>query len=123
MDSLTLAPPLLPAEAPLKMPVRPLAEGGEDRVAAHGAEGYGPRRALVLGGALLLTLAAAHEMSLVVGLARWTVVGVLLTLLFALLFFFIALACTSGLAGFFTLWRGDGGEMPKGPPRSRTALL
>lgn len=123
MDSLILEPALLPPEAPLKMPVRPLPEGGEDRVAPHGAEGYAMRRALVLGGALLLTLAAAWEMSLVVGLARWTVVGVLLTLLFAALFFFIALAFTSGLAGFLTLWRGDDGARPAGAPRGRTALL
>jgi membrane glycosyltransferase len=123
MDSLSLAPALLPDEAPLSMPVRSLLTAPEAKVAAHDAQGLALRRALVLGGALLLTLGGAMEMSVVVGLARWTVVGLLLTIIFAGLFFFIALAFTSGLAGFIAIWRGDRGGAPAGPPRSRTALL
>lgn len=122
MDTLILAPPLLPGEAPMNMPVRSLLSAPEDRVAAHGAHGFALRRAMVLGGALLITIYAAGEMSLVVGLARWTVVGVLLTLLFAALFFFIALAFTSGLAGFIAMWSRPAGTS-SGPVRTRTALL
>lgn len=120
MDGLIAAPRLLPREAPMAMPVRALQIPPEVR---QPIAGPAIRRWLVLGGAVLLTAAAAAEMSLVVGLARWTVVGLLLTLLFAVLFFFIALAFTSGIAGFLAIGRGDRGVMPSGPPRTRTALL
>ncbi len=125
MDGLTLAPALLPREEPLDMPVHSLREapneGPNVLVAGHGADGFALRRWLVLGGALLLTAGAAAEMSIVVGLARWTVVGLLLTLLFAGLFFFIILAFTSGLAGFIAMWRRDEGQGPASPPCCQTA--
>jgi membrane glycosyltransferase len=128
MDGLRVEPDgaaLLPAPAPLAMPVRPLDALPPRRAAPpRGPRGLALRRLLVLGGAVVLTSAATMEMSLVLGLARWTAIGLVLSVLFAALFFWIALACTSALAGFVVMLRG---APPAGPPRrqphSRTALL
>ena len=82
------------------------------------------RRVAVLGGAVALTAVATAEMGLVLGLARWTVSGAVMAVIFALLFFWIAFAFTSGLAGFVCLMgRGAPEADLTAIPRSRTALL
>jgi len=111
----------LPPESPLDMPVRPLAEG--PRAAGTTLQGIGWRRLAVLGGAVALTAAATAEMWQVLALSRWTLFGAVLTLIFALLFFWIALAFTSGLAGFQRLLGAAAEDGEVGLPRSRTALL
>ena len=103
------------------MPVRPLAEG--PRAAATRVPGMGWRRLIVLGGALALTVVATAEMWQVLALSRWTVLGAVLTALFALLFFWIALAFTSGLVGFLRLLGQPADDGEASLPRSRTALL
>ena len=116
---------VLPPEMPLAMPVQDL------RLAPR--PGRTPpstgwwRRALVLGGAVLLTVLATTEMSRVLQLARWTVTGVVMTSLFAFLFIWIALAFTNALAGFASILAGGAGTLALPPlpirSRSRTALL
>jgi len=116
MDALSLPP-----EAPLDMPSRPLAEG--PRAAGIPLPGMGWRRLIVLGGAVALTIVATAEMWQVLALSRWTVFGAILTFIFALLFFWIALAFTSGLVGFLRLLGKPADDEDSSPPRSRTALL
>ena len=83
-------------------------------------------RLFVLGGAVLLTVLAVWEMSVVLGLARWTVTGVALTALFGVLFIWLALAFTNALAGCAAMiTRPDplGLLAPPGPLTARTGLL
>ncbi len=127
MDGMTRPSPgraWLPEEAPLAMPEQRLDRAPPAPLAPRG---MGWRRLLVLGAALALTIAATAEMSRVLGLARWTVTGVLLTALFSFLFAWIALACASALAGFGSLLLGGAGGAALAPeatrPRQRGALL
>jgi membrane glycosyltransferase len=85
------------------------------------------RRLLVLGAALALTAAATHEMWQVLGLARWTTLGAVMTFLFAVLMLPLSLAFTSSIVGFVMVLRGrDEARLPVAAaviPRTRTALL
>ncbi len=112
----------VPAAAPLAMPAATL----RGRVARTPLRAR-PRPALaarifVLGGAAALTLLAGREMWAVLGLAQATVSGVLVVGLFALLFFWVALAFTSALAGVPGLLRRGMEPAPRAP-LTRTALL
>ena len=115
---------ILPAEMPLAMPTQDFRLASRvDRVPPP--TGWW-RRALVLGGAVLLTVLATTEMSGVLQLARWTVTGVVMTSLFAFLFLWIALAFTNAIAGFLSILAGGRGTLavpPMRAPASRTALL
>ena len=91
----------------------------------------GLRRLLVLGGAVLLTAAAAREMHLVLGVSGLTLLESLILVVFVALFAWIALSLISSVCGFVSLLAG-GGRLPEasGPvpdlPRTdlpRTALL
>ncbi|MDB5412470.1 MAG: glucan biosynthesis glucosyltransferase [Rubritepida sp.] len=132
MDALSRGSPgfeLLPPEAPMAMPEQAFDGVTEPVVQRRGSSPRGIwwRRALVLGGALVLTGIGTSEMSLVLGLSRWSVIGVVMTSLFALLFVWIALAFTSGLAGLVAImgWGADplGLRQPAARPQTRTALL
>jgi membrane glycosyltransferase len=113
----------LPPEAPLAMPVQDLA-AAPTHVRRRGPDRWvAVRRALVLGGALALTVAATVEMSLVLALARWTVTGLALTVLFSALFLWIALSFTSALAGFGVMLTDRPAAGASALPRGRTALL
>lgn len=118
---------LLPPEAPLAMPVRPLAHWPEAPPPPHdeqrGRMRIGLRRALVFGSTLILTGFATHEMWEVLDHARWTSLGAVMTALFGLLFFWIALSFTSALAGFLVMLHRPRAARPAAPPRGRTALL
>ncbi len=119
----------LPDEAPLAMPPQSLYAApprpGRPRTRPPW---LGVRRLLVIGGAVLLTLAAAREMYFVLGAAP-SVLGIVVLLLFVVLFAWIALAFSSALAGFVSLLSRGGmglGIRRDGPlPQlaSRTALL
>lgn len=113
---------ILPAEAPLAMPVQDLG-----RHAGRQAERIdwrmAWRRMLVLGGAVVITGFASGEMSRVLGLAQWTVTGAALTLIYALLLFWIALAFTTSVAGAAAVLRGARPMPRAAPPATRTALL
>jgi membrane glycosyltransferase len=127
MDGLNLPPSLLPPEAPLAMPVRPLAERPID-CAPPPASPPGTRRGRVFVFALtaLITGFATVEMWNVLGLSRWTVSGVLMTGLFALLIAPIALSFATALLGFAVLLRQDRAATARAPPAGqggRTALL
>ncbi|WP_230166016.1 glucans biosynthesis glucosyltransferase MdoH [Roseomonas sp. CECT 9278] len=122
MTAAAAADEILPAEAPLAMPVQDLRQHAEP---APGRFGWrmALRRALVLGGAGIITGFASAEMSLVLGLARWTVTGAALTLLYAVLLFWIALAFTTALAGAAAMLRAHRVVHVAPTPASRTALL
>ncbi len=120
----------LPDEAPMPMPPQSLAAAPQrparPRTSPRGLAG---RRLLVIGGAALLTLAAAREMYFVLNGAGPSVLGIVVLALFVVLFAWIALAFTSALAGFVSLLSHGGmglglrrsGALPA--LASRTALL
>ena len=122
MDNLSPDDAALPPEAPLAMPVQSLAQAPPRRRPPGNPPLTWLYRALVLGGALALTVLATAEISRVLGLARWTVTGVALTALFAALFLWLALSFTSALAGLPALLRHRPSPIPA-LPRTRTALL
>ena len=87
------------------------------------------RRFVVIGGAVALTIAGAHEMYLVFAVNGVTPLAIFILALFLALFAWIALSFTSGLAGFCSMLAGGGCRLGTGPdaplPRlaSKTALL
>ena len=131
MDGLSQARPgfeVLPQESPMAMPAQDLSRAPPPAVARRPSSPSWMwlRRLLVIGGALALTLVATAEMSLVLGLSRWSLMGVVLTAIFAMLFVWIALAFTSAVAGLISMMLGTdplGLRAPAPPPRFRTALL
>lgn len=120
----------LPAEAPLAMPVQAL-----DRAPARGGRpDTAPRflffrRLFVIGGAVLLTALGGEQMYFVFNGNGPSMLGILVLLLFLLLFAWIALSFMSALGGTFAAITGGGlglGITRTGPLpalRSRTALL
>jgi membrane glycosyltransferase len=121
--------PALPDEAPLDMPVQSLSAAPPPRRPASSPPGIAGRRLFVIGGAVLLTLAAGYEMYQVFAVGGLTVLELVILVLFVVLFAWIALAFTSALGGFGSLLRGGGLRLGIGregalPPLSaRTALL
>ena len=119
----------LPEETPLAMPAQPLhARGARVRPASSSPGRMGWRRALVLGGAVGVTLVAAHQMYLVLGVGGLTLLEGVILALFVVLFAWIALALVSALCGFASLLAGGGRRLdPAGSPlpklAARTALL
>jgi membrane glycosyltransferase len=135
MDGVAGAPPpgwrALPEPAPLEMPVQSLRRmpepGPASRPSAPGGMAW--RRVLVLGGSVLLTAFAAHEMGLALDIRRPTALQIILLLLFIALFGWIALSFISALCGFGSLLAGGGRRLgidaaaPLPELTSRTALL
>ena len=89
----------------------------------------GLRRLTVIGGAVALTIAGAHEMYLVFAMNGVTALAIFMLALFLALFAWIALSFTSALAGFCSLLAGGGCRLGTGQGAplphlmSRTALL
>ena len=87
------------------------------------------RRFVVIGGAVVLTIAGAEEMYQRVRGEWLTALAIFMLALFLALFAWIALSFTSALAGFFSLLGGGGRTLGTGPdtplPRlaTRTALV
>jgi membrane glycosyltransferase len=125
MDGLNAPRALLPPEAPLAMPVRALAELPEGRrTEPRSPRGTRRRRAFALGVTGAVTLFATHEMWEVLGLARWTVSGVIMTALFAVLLVPIALSFATALLGFAGLLRAaPAAPADPGAQAGPTALL
>ncbi len=119
----------LPDEAPLDMPVQSLRRAPPRGRPATAPRGMAPRRLFVIGGAVVLAAAGAHEMYLVLHVGGMTTLEVLVLVLFVALFAWIALSFTSALAGFCSLLAGGGRRLldPPGSPlpqlATRTALL
>ncbi len=120
----------LPDEARLDMPVQSFATapGPPPRPASSPPAIVG-RRVLVIGSAVLLTIAAASEMHRVVAVHGLTPLGITFLALFVALFAWIALAFTSAVAGFFSMLAaggnvlGIGGDTALPNLATRTALL
>ncbi|MGB6324510.1 MAG: glucans biosynthesis glucosyltransferase MdoH [Methylocella sp.] len=127
----TLAPDAfacVPPEAPLAMPAQRLAEFSRAErhwdVAHHPVFGGWLARLLVFGGGLALTVYGACEMYKVVAVGGVTPLEWALLFLFVANFSWIALACTSALAGF--IWLLFFAPKPSLPPvalRQRTAIV
>ncbi len=122
--------PALPPEAPLHMPVQSLSEAPERGDAPETRPAtLVLRRLFVIGGAILLTLFGAYEMYFVLNGNGANTLGIMVLILFVVLFAWIALAFTSSLGGFLSMLTGGGlglGISRTGPLpelRSRTALL
>lgn len=124
MDGLTSPVGLLPAETPLPMPARPLSSM-PPRSQARPVAPPGTRcgRLLVLAVTATVTVVATLEMWEVLGLARWTASGVLMTILFAVLLMPIALSFATALLGFLVLLQRRPHDAVLVPDAARTALL
>ncbi len=140
MDGVSLQPvpqanqsgfwPNLPAEAPLAMPAQPLHHApAPQRMPASEPGNMIARRLLVIGGAVLMTAAATHEMVNVLNVGGFTVLELLILVMFVTLFAWIALSFTSAVCGFVAQLSGGGTRLgtaqhlPLPQLSSRTALL
>jgi membrane glycosyltransferase len=132
MDSVTAAGAFraLPDEVPLEMPEQSLHQSPFVRSKpASSPPAMALRRFVVIGGSLAMTVAAAHEMYLVLKVGGLTWLEIMVLVLFVALFAWIAFAFTSAVCGFFSmLARGGtrlditpGGKLPS--LSTRTALL
>lgn len=121
----------LPPEAPLEMPVQSLRARPQRRPGGMPSRPVASwlRRLLVIGGAVLLTLFAAREMSLVLNSGKPTWLEAVVLVLFVVLFAWIALSFVSACCGFVRLIAGPDrrlGIEAEGPPpipQTVTALL
>lgn len=133
MDDLTTqAAPFraLPGEAPLAMPTQSLREAPPPSPRpVSSPRAMALRRFVVIGGAVVLTIAGVEEMYRVFAVNGVTALAIFMLALFLALFAWIALSFTSALAGFFSLLAGGGRALGTGPdaplPRlaTRTALV
>ncbi|MCB8881001.1 glucans biosynthesis glucosyltransferase MdoH [Acidisoma cellulosilytica] len=123
-------PRFLPAEAPLAMPVQSLHQApphsGRPTTAPRGLF---LRRLFVIGGAVIMTAGGGAEMYRVFNGNGPSVLGILILVLFVVLFAWIALSFMSAVGGFCASLAGGGlglGIAKTGPLpalRDRTALL
>ena len=131
MDNLTAASfRALPDEAPLAMRTQSLRTAPPRKPRpASSPRAMWLRRLVIIGGAIALTIAGAHEMYLVFAGNGLTTLAVFMMALFLALFAWIALSFTSGLAGFCSQLAGGGCRLETGANApvphlaSRTALL
>jgi membrane glycosyltransferase len=117
----------LPAPTPLPMPVQSL-DGTFTRLQRlpSSPRAIGLRRFAVIGSATALAILASYEIYLVLGVNGPTPLAIIMVLLFAALFAWIALSFTSALVGFCSMLAGGGGRLLRqesGLPSTRTALL
>ena len=123
--------PALPPETDLAMPRQSLRQwdgGARDAVGRQGPS-YGARRFVIFGAAAAMTIAAAHEMYLVLSIGGLTLAEHVVLVLFVVLFAWLAFSTASAFAGFIALL-GSGVRAldidPSAPlpnVSSRTALL
>jgi len=117
----------LPRESPMEMAVQPLRRFEPQPGARFAPMWY--RRALILAGTAMLTMAGCYEMYRVLQVGGITVLESIILVLFVLLFAWIAFSFMSALAGFVVLLsrRKDELGIDRGTPlpeiRSRTAML
>lgn len=117
----------VPAPAVLPMPTQSL-DGPVTRLRRlpSSPRTIGLRRFAVIGCATALTILASYEMYLVLAVNGPTPLAIIMVLLFAALFGWIALSFTSALAGFFSMLAGGGRALLRHEPgvlSTRTALL
>ncbi len=117
----------LPTPAPLPMPAQSL-DGTFTRLRRlpSSPRTIGLRRFAVIGTATALTIEASYQMYLVLAVNGPTPLAIIMVLLFAALFGWIALSFTSALAGFCSMLAGGGAALLRhesGVPSTRTALL
>lgn len=99
----------LPADMPMDMPVQSLSTAGQNVGRPSSAPaGMAIRRLLVFGTSVALTVAATHEMHLVLGANGFSWIEVPILTLFVVLFAWIALALVSSVCGFVSIIGGGG---------------
>ncbi|WP_408736617.1 glucans biosynthesis glucosyltransferase MdoH [Acetobacter sicerae] len=120
LDAITDAPGVissagfhaLPPESPMPMETQDLHAApdlhGRERVAPTEPPLVSLRRLAVIGTALALTIYGAYQTHLVLDANGFSVLGVIMEVLFILLFTWIALAFTSSIAGFWSLMTRGG---------------
>ncbi|MFC6790114.1 glucans biosynthesis glucosyltransferase MdoH [Methylobacterium komagatae] len=131
MQALEAAPaeaqhPALPPPSPLEMPVQSLkGEPRRETGLIPPTRGLALRRALVIGGAVVMTAIGGRQMYLVLNGAGQSFLGWAVLVLYVVLFAWIALAFTSALGGLIDMLarrrRGDDEALPA--LSMRTALL
>ncbi|ABI61882.1 Periplasmic glucan glucosyltransferase [Granulibacter bethesdensis] len=128
------SPPFLPSESPIDMPVQRLDSPATGPLAGQrpltAPRGLALRRLFVFLGTVLLTIGAAYEMNRVLNASVTTTLGVVLVVLFVILFAWIALSFMSALGGFASMLGRDGGlglgvhrDGPLPELHHRTAIL
>jgi membrane glycosyltransferase len=133
LDKLTATFRALPPEAPLAMPVQSLGRLAAAPPGAAGRLATAPpriamRRLLVIGSAVALTVAGVWQMKLVLAVNGLTPPAVVMLVLFAALFAWIALSFSSAVAGAWSMATGGGlslgiGNGPLPALSTRCALL
>ncbi len=129
-DTVPAMAPALPAETPMVMPVQSLWRApASGRRPETSPRGMFLRRLLVIGGAAVMTLAAANEMYRVLNVAGLTIMEMAVLALFVALFAWIAFSFISSAAGFVSLLFRGGRSLGVDPRKplpdltSRTAIL
>ncbi|MFL6790050.1 MAG: glucans biosynthesis glucosyltransferase MdoH [Bradyrhizobium sp.] len=118
----------LPREAPMEMPIQPLTQFHRTPEASEFATPW-PRRAFILAGTAIMTLAGCYEMYEVLKVGGITILESIILGLFVLLFAWIAFSFTSAVAGFVVLLFRKKDALGIDPRaalpaiRSRTAML
>ncbi len=124
-------PPLkqfLPLESPMEMEVAPLRRLQPAAQVLDSATPW-PRRACILAGTILMTLAGCYEMYEVLQVGGVTILEWIILVLFVLLFAWIAFSFMSAVAGFLVLLFRGKDELrvdtmaPLPAIESRTAIL
>ncbi|MBR1251372.1 glucans biosynthesis glucosyltransferase MdoH [Bradyrhizobium sp. AUGA SZCCT0169] len=92
----------LPREAPMEMAL-PQQQRFQPQAQAADFTTAWPRRACILAGTVMLTLAGCYEMYQVLQVGGVTILEWMILVLFVLLFAWIAFSFTSAIAGFFVL--------------------
>ncbi len=120
-------PAFLRSEAPLAMPTQNFDERVVSNRTKEGAVSWGPRLA-IFAGAVVLTLAFAHELYGVLSFVRLTPIQFIFCILSTISFGWIALGSLSAAMGFLPMFAGDQADNLTLPelgkiPSARTALL
>ena len=120
-------PAFLRSEAPLAMPAQNFDERVVSNRTKEGAVSWGPRLA-IFAGAVVLTLAFAHELYGVLSFVRLTPIQFIFCILSTISFGWIALGSLSAAMGFLPMFAGDQADNLTLPelgkiPSARTALL
>lgn len=122
MDAISMIKTGTPPLAPLAMPAQDLKKAPGVRFRWQPLSTF-LARVITFGGALALTVYAAHQMYLIISLTAVTRMQWLLLVLFVITFAWIALAAAGSVAGLlFGHPRRNGGRTPEGT-RGKTVLL
>src|SRR5512139_467910 len=117
-------PQLVPPAKPLHMPIQSLTDGALSNTQIESTPRVWVTRALLFTATLGLTAYGTRGMYEVVGQSTATAVQIVLVILFALTFFWIALSAVTSLMGFIVLLIARPGQSAGYiHPQGRTAIV